>query len=62
MPLIDEAKEYERRLRDEFAKTAMHAMLASGGCYQTWTHLAQDSYEAADAMLKVGKETDNADD
>ena len=38
-------------MRDYFAGKALTGLLAKSGQYQSWLHLAQDSYDIANAML-----------
>ncbi len=39
-------------LRDYFAVKAMQASRSRNSQYETWSDLAKDSYEIADAMMK----------
>ena len=42
-------------LRDYFAAKAMQANRARQSNYESWSDLAKDAYEIADAMLEVRK-------
>ena len=47
-------KEYNgMSLRDYFAAKAMEGSRSRNSKYETWDDLAKDSYEIADAMMKV---------
>ena len=48
----------ESKLRDHFAGLAMQGFLAHYGNEGTYPHLAEMSYQIADAMLKARKEVE----